>query len=125
MSVTELNVPLVVVKATVPPLLVGLLLYKSFSCTVIVVVLVPLATILVRLTLIVDLVTLAAPGTKITLFVALKAKPPTVPLTVPVPATVEVIVAVYDPLLLFVTELTVPKVLLKVTVPPLLVKLLP
>jgi hypothetical protein len=54
------------------------------------------------------------------------AEPPSVPVTVAVPSVVDdVNVAVYVPLLLFVTVPIAPSVDARVTTPPLVVQLLP
>ena len=89
-------------------------------------VLVPLAVIDVGDAVIVEVVALAAPGTNATVSSSVIDVPPTVPVITELPAVVdEVRVAVYVPLPLSVTEESVPNVLLKVTVAPPVVRLLP
>ena len=89
-------------------------------------VLVPLAVIEVGDAVMVEVVALAAPGTKLTVSLSVIDTPPTVPVIVDVPAVVaEVNVAVYVPLLLSLIVESVPSVLLNVTVAPPLVRLFP
>ena len=85
----------------------------------------PSAAMLVRLAVIVDVAT-SAPPVKATVAVSVMAVPANVPLIVAVPAVVvEVSVVVYVPSPLSVTILSVPKSVLSVTVPPLVVILFP
>ena len=87
---------------------------------------VPFAVIELLDAVMVDVVVLAAPGTKDTTSVSVIVTPPTVPVIVDVPATVlEVNVAVYVPFPLSVTELNVPALAPRVTVAPHTVILLP
>ena len=127
LSVTPLRVPRVVETATVAPPLVRLLPPASFSWTVIVEVLEPLATIEVGDALSVDwLADGEVLATKSTVAVLVKVEPLTVPLTVAVPALVlEVSVAVYVPLPSSVTALSVPRVVESATVSPPAARLLP
>ena len=69
MSVTAPSVPTVLLKLTVPPLVVKLLPLVSFSCTVTVAVLVPLATILLGVALSVLVLALALSVVKLTVTV--------------------------------------------------------
>jgi hypothetical protein len=126
LSVTLPRVPAVVPSATVPPLAVRLLPFASFSCTVIVDVLVPFAVMDVGDAVIVDCARLAAPAVKVTVAVAVIALPLSVPEIVALPASVgDVNVAVYVPLLLSVTLPRDPAVVPSAIVPPLAVRLLP
>ena len=88
MSVTAPSVPAVLLKLTVPPLLVKLLPLASFSCTVTVAVLVPLATILLGVALSVLVLASNAPAVKVTVAVAGIAVTPNSPLIVALPAVV-------------------------------------
>ena len=88
MSVTLLSVPAVALKLTVPPLLVKLLPLASFSCTVTLAVLLPLAAMLVGEALSVLVLALALPVVKVTVAVAVKAVDPNCPLIVALPAVV-------------------------------------
>ena len=88
MSVTLLSLPAVVLKLTVPPLLVKLLPLASFSCTVTLAVLLPLAAMLVGEALSVLVLALALPAVKVTVAVAVKAVDPNSPLIVVLPAVV-------------------------------------
>ncbi len=94
MSVTEPKLPRSVARVTVSPPLVRLMLEASFSCTVIVEVDEPSATIEVGAAVISDVVASAAPGVKVTVAVSVIATAFTVPVIVAVPVTVEVSVAV-------------------------------
>ena len=86
-------------------------------------VLVPLAVIVAEDAVIVEVVALAAPGTKATVSLSVMDVPPTVPVITELPAVVaEVSVAVYVPSPLSVTEDSVPSVLLSVTVAPPVVR---
>ena len=88
MSVTAPSVPPLVVKLTMPPLLVKLLPLASFSCTLTLAMLLPLAAMLVGEALSVLVLTSAAPAVKITRAVAVKAVNPNRPLIVALPAVV-------------------------------------
>ena len=88
MSVTAPSVPAVVLKLTAPPLLLKLLPLASFSCTVTVAVLVPLATILLGVALSVLVIASTAPAVKVTVAVAVKAVDPNSPLILALPAVV-------------------------------------
>ncbi len=95
MSVTAPKVPRVVVRATTPPLVVRLLPLASFSCTVMVDVVVPSARMLVGLAVIVEVVREAEPAVKATVAVSVIALLAKVPLIVAVPTVLaEVKVAV-------------------------------
>jgi hypothetical protein len=98
----------------------------SFSCTVIVDVLVPFAITDVGEAVIREVAALADPGIKITFSVSVIGTPATVPETLDVPAVVEdVNVALYVPLLLSVTEDSVPRVFESTMMAPPLIKLFP
>ncbi len=95
MSVTEPMVPKSVASASVSPPLIRLLLLASFSCTLIVEVVTPSATIEVGAAVISDVVASAAPGINVTVAVSVMATAFTVPVIVAVPVVVaEVSVAV-------------------------------
>jgi len=126
LSVTEPSEPDVVERATVAPPLVKLFPFASFNCTVIVDVLEPFAVIDVGDALIVEVAVEAAPTVNVTVASSAIALPFRVPVTVAVPATVDdVKVAEYVPLLLSVTEPSVPEVVASVTVAPPVVRLFP
>ena len=78
-----------VLSATVPPLLVRLLPFASLSCTVIVVVLVPLAVMEEAAAVIVEVTVEAGPGTKFTVSLSVIGLPFSVPVMVAVPVVVE------------------------------------
>ena len=95
LSVTEPTLPRSVARATVSPPLIRLLLFESFSCTVIVEVSTPSATIEVGAAVISDVVASAASGVNVTVSVSVIAAAFTVPVIVAVPTVVaEVNVAV-------------------------------
>ncbi len=95
MSVTEPKVPRSVASTTVSPPSVRLLLLASFSCTVIVEVDVPSATIEVGAAVIREVVASATPGVNVTVAVSVMPAAFTVPVIVAVPGvTAEVKVAV-------------------------------
>ena len=96
----------------------------SFSCTVIVEVAAPSATIDVGAAVIRDVVAAAAPGVNVTASVSEIAPALTVPVIVAVPVTVEARVAPYVPLLLSVTEPKLPRSVDSSTVSPPLTRLL-
>ena len=134
LSVTALSVsvgPVVFTIVTVPPLAVRLFPCASFSCTVRVDVVLPSAVMLVGLAVIVLFASEAAPGVSVTvtgLLPFVMALPPTLAVNVAVPVTDPFTVAVYVPLPLSVTALSVsagPVVFTIVTVPPLAVRLFP
>jgi hypothetical protein len=86
LSVTAPIDPLDAANVTVPPLEVKLLPEASFSCTVIVVVEVPLATIEFDAAEIVEVATLAEPVTKFTVSVSVISEPLSLPVMVEVSA---------------------------------------
>jgi hypothetical protein len=87
--------PRSVARATVSPPLVKLLLLASFTCTVIVEVVMPSATIEVGAAVISEVVASAAPGVNVTVAVSVIATAFSVPVIVAVPTVVaEVNVAV-------------------------------
>jgi len=89
-------------------------------------VLVPFAVMDVGEAVIVDVAVEAVPTVNVTVASSVIALPFSVPVIVAVPATVDdVKVAVYVPLLLSVTEPSVPDVVESATVAPPLVKLFP
>ncbi len=95
MSMTEPKLPRSVASATVSPPLIRLLLKASLSCTVIVEVVTPSATIDVGAAVIRDVVASTAPGINVTVAVSVIAAAFTVPVIVAVPVVVaEVSVAV-------------------------------
>ena len=109
LSVTAESVPNVVDSVTVAPPVVRLFPFASFACTVIVVVLVPLAVIDDEAAVIVDVAALITPGTNVTTSLSAIEDPPRVPVMVAVPVVVEdVKVAVYVPFPLSVTDDNVP-----------------
>jgi hypothetical protein len=89
-------------------------------------VLVPLAITDVGEAVIREVAALGDPGVKLTFSLSIIAIPPIVPETLDVPAVVEdVNVALYVPLLLSVTEDSVPSVFESIMVAPPLIKLFP
>ena len=88
LSVTVPIDPLEAASVTVPPLEVKLFPDASLSCTVIVVVEVPLATIGFEAAEIVEVATLAGPGTKFTVSVSVMSDPLSLPVMVEV-STIE------------------------------------
>ncbi len=126
LSVTEPSVPDVVESATVSPPVDRLFPFTSFNCTVMVDVLVPFAVIDVGEAVINDVAVEAVPTVNVTVALSVMELPFNVPVIVAVPVTVdEVNVAVYVPLLLSVTEPSVPDVVERATVSPPLVRLFP
>ena len=87
--VTEPRLPLVVFSATVPPLVVRLFPLASLSCTVIVEVLEPFATIDVGAAVIWEVAVEAGPGVKVTTSLSVIAAAFRVPVMVADPAVVE------------------------------------
>jgi hypothetical protein len=87
--VTEPTLPLVVLRATVPPLAVRLFPLASLSWTVIVEVLEPFATIEVGDAVIWDVAVAAGPGVKVTTSLSVIAFPFRVPVIVALPAVVD------------------------------------
>ena len=94
MSVTELKLPKSVANVTVSPPLSRLLLFASFSWTLIVEVVAPSAIIEVGAEVISDGVGSAAPGVNVTVALSVIAAAFTVPVIVAVPVVVEISVAV-------------------------------
>ena len=94
LSVTEPRLPRSVANSTVSPPLPRLLLFESFSWTVIVEVVEPSATIDVGAAVISEVVALAAPGVSVTVSVSVIPAAFTVPVIFAVPVVVEVRVAV-------------------------------
>jgi hypothetical protein len=88
LSVTEPIDPLEAASVTVPPLEVKLLPEASLSCTVIVVVDVPLATIEFEAAEMVEVAKLAGPGIKFTVSVSVISEPLSLPVMVAI-STVE------------------------------------
>jgi hypothetical protein len=84
------RVPNVLLRVKDAPPVVKLLPFISFSCTVIVEVLVPFATMTLGEAEISEVPALAGPGTKVTTSLSAIATPPTDPLMVDVPAVVVV-----------------------------------
>jgi hypothetical protein len=126
LSVTTPSEPRFVDRATVPPLAVRLLPFASFAWTVTVEVEDPLAVIDAGDAEIVVFEADTAPGVKDTEAGLPIEVPPMVPDTVAEPVVVGLVnVAVYVPLLLFVTDPSDPRLVDRTTVPPLEVKLLP
>jgi hypothetical protein len=126
LSVTDDSVPNVLLSVTVAPPEVRLFPFTSFSCTIIVVVLVPLAVIDEEEAVINEVEAETAAGTNVITSLSVIDTPATLPVIVQVPAVVdEVRVAVYVPLLLSTTAERLPSVLFKTIVAPPAVKLFP
>ncbi len=94
MSVAAPTLPKVVASVTVSPPVVRLFPLLSFSCTVIVEVDTPSAVIEAGAAVIRDVVELATPGVRVTVVLSVIAVVFTVPVTVAVPAIVDMSVAV-------------------------------
>lgn len=110
----------------VAPPEVILLPTASLTCTVITVVLTPFAVIELETAVIVVVAALGRDGTKLTVSVSVMAAAFSVPVIVAVPTEEEEVrVAVYVPLLLSVTEDSVPNVVDSVTVAPPVIRLFP
>ena len=122
---TEDNVPDVVFNATGTPPTVRLLPLASFSCTVIVVVLEPLAAIVLVAAVIVVVATLAGPGIKFTVSVSVIVIPFSVAEIVDTPLVVDdVRTIVYVPFPLSITVERVPNVCDgTITAPPVVILL--
>ena len=89
LSVTLPNTPEVVASVMVAPPVVKLFPLTSFSCTVMVEILVPLAVIDEGEALISEVVVLAAPGVKVTVSLSVIEAPLILPVMVAVPAVVD------------------------------------
>jgi hypothetical protein len=120
-----LILPALVLNVTVPPLVVRLFPVVSFSCTVIVDVVILSAAIASGNAVICDCVTTAGPTVKWTIAVSVIPTPFNVAEIFASPATADFTVAVYVPSWLSVTLLAVPKLVATTTVAPPVVRLFP